>query len=551
MESTDGPGLRRSVTRAGAWISGIGTVGGFLSDVVMPLGDLAPWLAAASLLAALLVAVAFVPRWRRQGIEAWGTQLASLLLVAAGSSVVFGFWSVALASAPENGFLGERFEIVRQMQTQLLGLEENVVAIRRSTDVIQDTTAAVKADTSALRASVDAIAASFAAIAKDGGLIAAPDTPAEHYHNARLYELKGDFASARRAYNAFLAAGLEVIDPWLRYLVMAKAQDGLEGARESVTYFAQTNATTSYAVARALLRDRDARIAELERLAQQHPEFGPLPYLLSREFSEEKLGQQDIQDKRAEKQWLERFRQLRDQGAFLRYVLDKNDADEWMRDADARYAKLGTLADQVLAVPVSTVLQQSNSGWSATFELTDVHVKEIFYRLDGEGEFRSTGHMPMRDRETGLPRPELFVALPDLAPGAHSLEVKYVDIRDRTNGPFSLPFDTADQIGQQARRILQLTAGSWVEILSGKAYFTHLLAYRGALSEIRYSFDDEALDRRFPLSPATELFSRIDPNDQTFVVVPPQTKFVAVRVTFKDGARSEVRRFSARDPAAG
>jgi hypothetical protein len=544
METADRSAYRQSLSRSAAWIGGIGTIGGFLSDIVMPLGDLAPWMAVGSLLLAVVAAVGFVPKWRQQGMAAWGSRVASLLIVAAGSTLAFGLWSVALACAPENGFLSERLETVRALQTHLFSLQEDVASIREDTDVIKGTTQAVKADTSAIRESVGAIVDAFAALAKSGGLIADPATPAEHYHNARLYELKGDFASARRSYNAFLAANLDFIDPWLRYLAMIKAQDGIEGARETLAYFAQTNSTTSYAAARALLLERDARIAELQRLTEQTPAFGPLPYLLSREFAEAKLGRQDIRDKRAEKQWLERFRQLHEQGVFLRYVLDKNEAEEWLRDTDARFAKLGTLSEDVLAVPVSVALQLSNAGWGAVFELTDLHVKEILYRLDGQGDFHSTGHMTLRDKETGLPRPELFVPLPELTAGEHALEVKYIDVHDRMNGPYTLTFSTGDETLRQAKRILQLTAGSWIKFQLDKAYFTQLVVYRGALAEIRYSIDADTLDRSFPLSPGSGVFSRIEPGDQTFIDLPPEANVISVQLTYKDGTRSELRRFS-------
>ena len=46
-------------------------------------------------------------------------------------------------------------------------------------------------------------------------------------------------------------------------------------------------------------------------------------------------------------------------------------------------------------------------------------MKELFYKLDGQGDFQSTGHLPNQNPQTGLPMVDTFVPLPNLAPGEH------------------------------------------------------------------------------------------------------------------------------------
>ncbi len=76
---------------------------------------------------------------------------------------------------------------------------------------------------------METIAQHFDSIAA-GGLIAKPKTPEEHYHNARVRELDGNFAAARQEYAAYLEANLDALDPWLSYAAMLKAQEGRAGA---------------------------------------------------------------------------------------------------------------------------------------------------------------------------------------------------------------------------------------------------------------------------------------------------------------------------------
>ena len=57
-----------------------------------------------------------------------------------------------------------------------------------------------------------------------------------------------------------------------------------------------------------------------------NPDFGPLAWLISQEFSEARRGDQTLADQRAEKEWLEKFRAAHAAGKFEKYFLDKKEA---------------------------------------------------------------------------------------------------------------------------------------------------------------------------------------------------------------------------------
>jgi hypothetical protein len=126
--------------------------------------------------------------------------------------------------------------------------------------------------------SLEKIAERFESIHSSGGLIAVAKTPEEHYHNARVHELSGNFASARKEYAEYLSANLEALDPWLSYSSMLKVSEGKPAALEALRYFDKlTPRTVSYESALALLEEGEARLTKLQALAGSHPEFGPLP----------------------------------------------------------------------------------------------------------------------------------------------------------------------------------------------------------------------------------------------------------------------------------
>ena len=391
---------------------------------------------------------------------------------------------------------------------------------------------------------VEAIAKHFDSLGSNRGLIAMPKTPEEHYHNARVHELGGNFTAARSEYAEYLSANLEALDPWLSYENMLKSAEGRAGALETMKKSHREPQTVSYQTAVALLQDRDDRLGKLDALASNHPEFGPLPWLISQEFSEERRGEQTLADQRAEKQWLQKFRAAQATGRFERYFIDKKEAEKWIETADARWAKLSSVPEKVAENPVTLTLQQGNDGWSATFGLTEFNAKELFYRLDRTGEFKSTGYLHTRNLQTGEHMVNLYVPLPNLATGEHVIEVKYIDRNGQTNGPYSLSFSTAGEQLNQVKMTLNATSNSWLTFrdYDGKVllYFSGLMSYRPALKEVRYSLNSNTLDRTFKFKPTAKMF---EVGDDICIAVPDNTEFAAAQVTFKDGSTSPVQKF--------
>jgi hypothetical protein len=393
--------------------------------------------------------------------------------------------------------------------------------------------------------SIEKIAERFESLASTGGLITVAKTPEEHYHNARVHELGGNFAAARKEYAEYLSANLEALDPWLSYSAMLKAAEGKAGAVEAMHYFGDKlkPPTVSYQTALALLEDSDTRLKKLQELAEKYPDFGPLAWLISQEYSEARRGDQTLADQRAEKEWLEKFRAAQAAGKFQKFFLDKKEAQKWIDAAEARWAKLTSTPESVLQNPVTVTAQQSNAGWSVVFQLSDFKVKELFYRLDGKGDFLSTGHLPYKNPQTGLPMVNPSVNLPNLSAGEHTVEVKYVDKNEKTNGPYTLKFGTASEQFAQGKMMLNAASGAWLSFrdYDGKVllYFTTLMSYRPIIKEVHYSLNSEKLDQTFKFKPSEKMY---EVGDDLYLIVPGDSEFANVQVTYKDGTTSSVQK---------
>src|SRR5256714_530714 len=394
------------------------------------------------------------------------------------------------------------------------------------------------------QATLEKIADRFEALSSNGGIIQNAKTPEEHYHNARIHELGGNFSPARKEYAEYLVSNLEALDPWMSYETMLKSAEGKTGAAEAMRYFGDKlkPPTVSYQTAMALLEDGEARISKLKDLADAHTDFGPLALLISQEYFDERKGEQTIADKRAEKEWLEKFRAAQKAGKVEKYFIDKKEAQKWIDTGEARWAKLTSTPDRVLENPVTLTTQQSNSGWGATFSLADFKATELFYKLDGKGDFVSTGHLPQKSPQTGLPMINTYVPMPNLPPGDHTIEVKYTDKNGATNGPYTLKFSTASEQLAQGKQILEMTKGSWLSFrdYDGKVllYFTHLLSYRPVIQEIRYSINSDAVDRTYKFKPSDKMY--ISGDELPYITVPANSQYAVVQVTYKDGTKSGV-----------
>lgn len=393
--------------------------------------------------------------------------------------------------------------------------------------------------------SMQTIAEHFSSLGATSGLIPSPKTPEEHYHNARVQELNGNFGAARKEYSEYLSANLEALDPWLSYETMLKSAEGHAGAIESMRQFEKLQPSrVSYQTAMALLDDGEPRLTKLQALAASNPEFGPLPWLISQEFSEARRGEQTLADQRTEKQWLTKFREAQAAGQFEKYFIDKNESQKWIDAAETRWAKLSSMPDVIAKNPVTLTLQESNGGWAAYFGMTETNAKELFYRLDGEEEFKSTGFLPTRNMTTGAPMPNLYVPLANLASGEHTVDVRYVDRDGRTNGPYTIKFSTTAERLAQTKMILNSISNSWLEFrdYNGKLllYFSALMSYRPVIKEVRYSLNSDALDKTFKFKPTDKMF---ESGDDVLITVPKDTEFAMVQVTYQDGTNSSVQKF--------
>jgi hypothetical protein len=446
------------------------------------------------------------------------------------------------------GVLATNFPFIAELQESLGLIRKDIAEIKETTKKTSEAVARVEENTQSIArsnkqiaVSLEAIQQGFAGLNKLGGIIKSPQKPEEHYHNARLYEQGGDFGNARRSYNAFFAYKLGFLDPHIRYQTFLKIQEGRAGAREIYSAMYEQDKRPLIDFARILLFDAPQRLDMLKAFLAANPDFAPGFYELSREYSAARKGTQSLGDKQAELEALERFKALHGEGKLVKYFIDQTAVAEWLEDADTRLKSLAVLKQSADQTPVSMSAMRSNADWTVVLQFKEVP-REIFYKLEDEEAFRSTGLMDATNSATGLKIPNMSFSLKPNA-GKTKIQVKYTDVGNEMRGPFTLEFDPAAELIAVQKKMLGLTKNSWLAFrdFDGKVllYFTQLISNRCAIDKVAYGINSDATPSNFALEPCNARDPYNVGNGLIYIEIPADTRYASVQLTYKDGTKSE------------
>lgn len=366
------------------------------------------------------------------------------------------------------------------------------------------------------------------------------------YTRARRHELDGDYGAARADYLEYFGFDLPYLDPHLRFCDFLKVQEGRDEAREIYTQATARSGATAPKLAAIGLLPVARRDGAYQAFTAAHPDFAPAWYLWSELYSADRLGERSLDEVRRERELLQRFVELDQAGKFAPHCIDTELVSAWRRDAAERLEATQAKTD-LLEMPVSVLWNHANTGWFGSIQLFEPAL-EVFWRAPGSEEFVATGMTRVRHHATGRPQPNLNITLPsDHPPGEGA--IRYTNSDGRVVGPFPVQFDPAASNLSSSKETLRLTRQGWVSLrdYEGRVllYFSHLLAYRGVLTRIEYGVGREQPDTEFAFAPWDGPgVAPITPETEICIEVPDSTRFVTVRLTYRDGTQSPVMRYT-------
>ncbi len=191
------------------------------------------------------------------------------------------------------------------------------------------------------------------------------------------------------------------------------------------------------------------------------------------------------------------------------------------------------------------MFSRHNGGWTVVFSILDPTLG-ISWRLGDTGDFRETGFLDTLDPRTRKRMPNPSIELAADTPAA-TIEVRYVDASGEMQGPFPIKFDPEAALIHDQRKILDMTATSWLsfrEFNGLLVYYTQLMSYRCAIREARIGIDTAVPDKVLKMPPCDlREPNEIPANAQPYLKLAPTTQFVSVELTYRDGSVSEIRSF--------
>ena len=267
----------------------LAAVGGFISDVLQPIGPLSFWLFVLSLLATFGAAgVIWVRRKSPRGGSGNPKLEFRLLCFSAIAAIVLGFsWIVFTSTSPERGFLASKSPEIASIQESLLGLEESVARVEQGLAEVTKGVDEIGAGMNRVEDAVGGLDVKVSLIGNLGALIANPETSIDYANNARVYEAQGSARSAVENWEQYAALNGEYIDLYFEFIDDLIALKGISAAGTHYQKLVSGNPENELLrLARfKLIEDTSGRVAFLQDVVRRDAEDFPANFYLSKYWS--------------------------------------------------------------------------------------------------------------------------------------------------------------------------------------------------------------------------------------------------------------------------
>ena len=383
-------------------------------------------------------------------------------------------------------------------------------------------------------------AAAFAALGREG-LVTGAKTLPEFYHDARVYEAKGERSEALAAYRHAAPLAGDFVDPLLRYAALLRSAQGPAAVRRAFEALSRTSPSKAVTLVSALSADGDDRATKLDAFTAANPDYFPADYLRA----ESLLGGRTpptLTERRLAFDAFDRFLEAGAGGRLAPFFVDRAFMDAWLEQARKRRGEIQDTFASTKTRPSAT-FTRSDSGWVATLSLPEA-ATAVALRIGERGEFKPASLDPIAP---GSGKPQKVEANLPADTGRATLYVTYKDSSGREAGPFPLPFDPMAALVMQEREALERFPSSWVSFradLPDVLSYAQLASNRCALKSAEIGFNDDAPGKALALPPCDTADPSALPSDVRPVLpLPTNVDHVQVKLTYADGTESQVRTF--------
>lgn len=509
--------FRAIFSQNGALLGSVSATGGFISDVLQPIAPFAAYILILSIIIVNIAGIGalLLPRFREL--------LLNVLVIGLLACVVSGLVMLLQSyfSEEDQGVLATHIPQLNQIQEQLGLMQADISAIKTNTHLLLKESAinnqlaeATQKNTVDIKTSISGVSTDVKTLSEkvtsQSGIILEPKSAEDYYHNARIYELSGDYLQARTAYLAYFkqvkslpsAALQQKLDPHLRFQTILILQDGRQTAQNiyQTLFAASTQLTDQYAL--ILLEPEAQRIKALQQWVQDHPNFIPAYYQLSKEYSTQNINQPTFYEKRLEKQYLQTFIKQAKSGSANGYFLNKDFLQIWENEAQQRLKTLQEKYSDQLAQPINFVVSRYQNHWRIFLAVKEPHTK-LMYKLENQTEFNPVSGSVAADvilLDRGYKE---YVDLQGLS-RSQRLEFTYTDQNGVQSPSASFYFDYEKEVIAASIHFINISRDVWVTVDNETGYhlgYDFLDQLRCGVKMIWLGYDEEIPTKPMLLKP--------------------------------------------------
>ena len=153
-------------------------------------------------------------------------------------------------------------------------------------------------------------------------------------------------------------------------------------------------------------------------------------------------------------------------------------------------APLKPPSNEAVNAPIAN-FSRHNGGWTVVFSIADPALG-ISWRMGDSGDVQ--GNRISRHARSANPQADAESRRSNFPPTrpAATIQMRYVDANGELQGPFPIRFDPEAALMRDQRKILDMTATSWLSFRQFNGllvYYTHLMSYRCAIREVKIGID--------------------------------------------------------------
>ena len=226
--------MKEQIKKSGTLLASIGTLGGFIADVLTPLGPFTKWIFIIFIILTIALFIFYLKN------RSFGKKYLPISLI---FSTIFGFLFLINGDS-KSGVLGDNIDGISSMQKSLFNLQESVDRIENKIDVVSD--------------KLDIGFDKIEELIKLNNPIENPTSPKDHIVNAYLYMSSGLLKKSQFSFEEYFRLTNDFkVDVLLDYSEVFESNNGFMALKKQISFLPENDVTRVISLIKNSIDDKE------------------------------------------------------------------------------------------------------------------------------------------------------------------------------------------------------------------------------------------------------------------------------------------------------